>query len=130
MENSKRSDIQPDFRQYVPVIRAWASINDLESATRVLMRFVKAPGSCPNPGIIDFVISRWIKAGNLRHATSLANNLQALNDANLLPQGPESRTYLSLLEAWKRSIHPEKALNIQKLKAKLATLDYSDSRDA
>jgi pentatricopeptide repeat protein len=125
MNDGKRPSIAPDHRLYVPVIRGWLDIGDLENATRLLMRFAYARSSTPrctkpNSMIVDIVTREWIKAGNLVRATSLVDNIQALKDANLLPEGPGPHTYRHLVEAWVSSMHPERAVNVQRLCDKIA----------
>jgi len=133
MEESKHSDIQPDYRHFVPVIKGWLSIGDVDGATRVLFRQVqtyidsKNAAAEPNAPIIDMVMQGWIKAGDLDRATSLIAKVQELKDSNVLPDGPDSRTYSSLLRAWVRSMHLEKDVNIQKLKDILADHQKSAS---
>jgi len=133
MEESKHPDIQPDHRHYVPVIKGWLNIGDVDKASRVLVRSIQAyiekknMEAAPNAVIIDMVMQGWIKAGDLDQATSLIAKVQELKDSNVLPEGPNSRTYNSLLRAWVRSMHPEKDVNIQKLKDRLAAHQKSAS---
>jgi len=122
MEESKHSDNQPDHRHFVPLIKGWLSIGDMENATQVLMSFANARKAKPSRAIIGMVTQGWIKAGNLEQATSLITKMQELNDAQLIPEGPTNQTYNSLLAAWIESSHPDRARNIDKLVERLATL--------
>jgi len=128
MEKNKRVDFQPDHRQFAPVIKGWLSIGNVENATRVLIHSVdqyldtKSIGVAPNAVIIDMVMQGWVKAGELDRATLLLEKMQELKDSKLLPEGPNVRTYKFLLGAWRRSRHPDKPANMQKLKARIAVL--------
>jgi pentatricopeptide repeat protein len=128
VEKSKRPDLQPDYRHYVPVIKGWLSIGDVHNATGVLQRSVnkyldtKGTEVAPNAIIIDVVMQGWIKAGNLQQATALVENMQDLRDNKKLPEGPDLRSYTVLLEAWKKSKHPESATHFQKIESEIKTL--------
>ena len=129
MEKSKRPDCLPDFRHFVPVIRGWLSIdgNGVENATQVLMRFIDSPRAKPSPEVIDMVMQGWIKAGDVDRATSLVDKMQELDDANLVPEGPNSTTYNSLLRAWQKiSTHPMKSGNVKKIKERLYFLELAE----
>ena len=128
MEKSERADLRPDHRQYMPVIKGWLSFGDSNNASRVLIRQVQQyidtqrPGTAPNAIIMNMVMQGWIKVGDLDRATSLIAKMQELKDADLLPEGPNSRTYENLHDAWRRSTHPAKSANMQKLRDRLAQL--------
>ena len=132
MENSKHPDNKADHRQYAPVIKGWLSIGNADQATRVLVRSIKAYANSknldakPNVVMIDMVIQGWIKNGDLVRATVLLDKMQELHDANILPEGPDERTYQTLLSAWNNSLHPKKEENMAKLNEKIAALRFGN----
>jgi hypothetical protein len=125
MEENEQPELRPDFRHFVPIIKGWLSTGNVDTATKVLMRFANTSNSAvyPHPSIIDMVMHQWLQVGDLETATSLIYKFGELKDANDLPKGPHSQSYKSLLEAWNMSKHPEKSVNIQKLQNGLATLE-------
>lgn len=126
MEKSKRAGVQPDHRQYAPVIKGWLSIGDLNNATRVLIRSIDAcldnssTEMAPNTATMDMVIEGWIKAGDLDSATLLLDKIQKLKDKNFLKAGPSAKVYRSMLGIWQLSMHPDKTVKIQELQDRLA----------
>jgi hypothetical protein len=128
MEESERSDIQPDYWQYVPVIDGYLSLGDVNNAMQIFMRFAMArssvidPAAKPNLIFMETMMQEWIKAGDLNRVTPLVSKMQELKDVKLLPEGPNSQTYKSLLDAWKRSQRPEKDDVIERIEDILAEL--------
>ena len=121
MENSDRPDIQPDHRQFTPVIKDGSALTNrikrrkFSSAASTAFCKTKNMGTAPNAIIMNMVMQGWIKAGDLERATLLIFKMLELKDGNLLPEGPNSRTLNSLLDAWSRSTHPAKSANMQRL---------------
>lgn len=115
MEQSKHTENRPDHRHFVPLIRGWMDNGDMNSATKVFLRFVNSPSSKPSSNVMGMVMQGWIRAGDLDRATMLIDKMQELKDSNRLPEGPDARTYKSLRYAWTRSPHPDKSATIQRL---------------
>jgi hypothetical protein len=122
MEESNCPSFELNHAVYNPIIKGYLSMDDVENATRVLLRFTKAPEK-PSAVIMDIVMQGWLKAGDLEGATSLVDKMQELKDAKLLPVGPDSGTYRYLIGAWRRSTNPEREENIRKLKDRLEALN-------
>jgi len=122
MEKSERPDLQPDFRQFNPVIKGWLSIDSVEDATRVLLRFSNSPAK-PNIIMMNMVVNGWIKNRNLDRAMLLVAKMQELKDANVLPEGPNYRTYRHLLYGWKKFRQADRPGSMQELKDRVAALE-------
>lgn len=126
MEQSNRSDLEPDFRHFLPVLEGWLRYGNVIKAARVPKRQIdkyqetRKAEAAPNAATIDMVVQGFIRTGELDKATMLVQKMQDLKDTNLLPEGPDHRMYSSLLNAWKRSSRPDKSTNIEQLQARIA----------
>jgi len=108
-------------------------LKDAESATRLLIRRVE---SCLRGQrhvahrlhkTIDSVLKLWQDDGNLSQATVLLRKMQELHESNLLPQGPDKRSFYPLLKLWRKSKvpHRDKEDHIEYLESKIKEL-YND----
>ena len=117
-----------DYRHYNSIIKGWLNAGGADRAEKVLMRSVEAYVNDKNvrakvsPAIVDMVIQGWIKQDDLPQATLLLDKMQELYDTEKMPDGPDLRAYDTLLGGWRRSLHPEKSKNMEKLEKKIAEL--------
>lgn len=129
MESEADASIRPDYRHYDSVIKGWLAVNDVEKATRILIRKVEAYVKGENlkaknsPELIDMAIQGWLRIGDVTRATSLAATMQDLCDSKLLPEGPGVDAYRDLLRAWTESDHSEKQANIMQLEDTVKRLE-------
>jgi hypothetical protein len=132
MENSGRTDIQPNSRHFTFVVKGYVNRGSPESATRILTRNAEAymrgknDEAKPIPLTFYLVTRAWIRSGNLEKATLIVKEIQELHDGERLPKGPDVRTYQMLISAWRNSTHPKKYVSTAKLTATLADLSGSD----
>lgn len=118
----------PGYRHYNSIIKGWLQLGNADQATKVLMRGIEAYINDKNeqvklaPAIMDRVMQGWINENDLLRATSFLDKLQTLYDNKQLPEGPDARAYDTLIGAWRRSLHPDKAKNIEILEKKMAAL--------
>ena len=134
MERSNGSDLEPDFRHFQPVLKGWLRNGNAMKAAGVLKRRIdnyletrKSEGA-PNAATIDMVVQGFIQSGDLDKATMLVQKMQDLKDTKLLPEGPNHRTYSSLLTAWERSSRPDKSTNMQQLQARVVARKEGEPR--
>jgi Pentatricopeptide repeat domain len=126
MESGKFTDVAPDRRHYGPVANGWMALGDIQKATDVFLRRIKAYiGSTgwmkeelqPTPDNFYALASRWIALDELVKATEFVEQMQTLHDKNQLPVGPDIYIYLELHSAWDRSESPDARQYIEKLEA-------------
>ena len=120
MGEFKRGHIFLDHRHYLPVIKGWITLGDIESAANVLLRTAKNYNKEQDVGldlnsIVDLVVQAWISLDNLERATWLLAEIQKLKDRNCIPRAPRQQAYKQLLRKWKSSQHPEKENYIRTL---------------
>lgn len=130
MEMNEMQNIEARRQHYEPVVKGWLRIDHADKATDVMMRSIEMHSrnmrrdSIPCSYIVNWVISANIRSGNLRAASLLVDQLNTLNHAGMLPNGPVLGVYVStLLTAWKSSDQPDRD-SIEKLEKMLGSNPY------
>jgi len=134
MVDSKESDLQPDFRQYIAVINGWADFGDPEIAEHVLLQWIRAfrkdrfrVGKLM-PANYEKVAKAWLRQDNIVRAVELIYKVKELLGAAYISDGPDIQTHQNILRAWKRSKHPEKEPHERTLKAAIVELRRNNKR--
>jgi Pentatricopeptide repeat domain len=131
MESGEITGVAPDRRHYGSVMNGWIALGELDIATDVFFRLIKAyigsTGSMkqqlePTSHNIYAVATRWIAVDELVKATDFVEQMQTLHDKNQLPVGPDIYTYLELHSAWSQSESPDAAQHIEKLDATMGRI--------
>ena len=101
---------QPNYRHYLPVIQGYLDGNDVENATKVLMQQVdmcvdeinpiKKRAVSPIRPIYLGITNGWIECGQLEKASLIVERIQELYDEGKICDGPCTRTYSALLQAY------------------------------
>jgi tetratricopeptide (TPR) repeat protein len=119
----KDPDIQVDHRHYTYLMRGWLDMQDIELASQICMRCVKAhilkndPNVRLYPDAASFhaLMVAWIRIGNIIRATEFVLEIQRLFDENMIPIGLDIQSVKYLLHAWKFYKHPGRSEAISKL---------------
>jgi hypothetical protein len=136
MENSENSSKKPDLRIYKSVIQGYILVNDLVSATSIVLRMVDAymngsnAHAKPNEFVFRQVVAAWIRYGDLIKATLFLNKMRELYVLKRIPIGLSLSTYKTLISTWKQSSHPKKEVYLSSLYAQVRTMDDNSSSNS
>jgi hypothetical protein len=136
MEKSKNSSKKPDLRIYKSVIQGCIQVNDLVSATSIVLRMVDAymngsnANAKPNEFVFHQVVAAWIRYGDLIKAPLFLNKMRELYVLKRIRIGPSLSTYKTLISTWKQSSHPKKEVYLSSLYAQVRTMDDNSASNS
>jgi hypothetical protein len=126
----------PTYRHYNMVMKNWIFLREMDYATKVFMRRVKAHEKYkdpslklePGPNVIHSVLVGWIKADQLPSATRFLMAARELCNKGIISHGPDKHSHEHLLRQWKKCIHPRRPKFISKVESMIEKLRPIDGR--
>jgi hypothetical protein len=118
------------------VMKNWIYLREMDYATKVFMRRVKAHEKYkdpslklePGPNVIHSVLVGWVKAKELPLATRFLIAARDLCDKGIISRGPNLHSHDHLLRNWKKRIHPRRPKFISKVESMIEKLGPIDGR--
>jgi pentatricopeptide repeat protein len=116
---------QPDHRFYVPLLTSYLNLNEIDKATKVLIRQAEScigekdptrkESISPIPPSYLYITVAWIKSKQPDKAAMIMEKMHELCVAKQISYGPCERTWKSLIEGFERSQHPKKAYYMKRI---------------
>jgi hypothetical protein len=128
--------VYPTYRHYNMVMKNWIYLREMDYATKVFMRRVKAHEKYkdpslklePGPIVIHSVLVGWIKADRLPLATRFLLAARELCNKGIISRGPDLQSHQHLLIHWKKRIHPRRPKFISMVESMIEKLGPIDGR--